>query len=155
MKILKMLVILVLVASMASFAIAAEKRQAKIAVVNGRADVKLMDEKQWIPAKVGMALTEGDTIRTKSHSWVMLTLNGAGETATVELEENAKLTFSELIMDKGVGTQQTLLDLAMGEILIKAQKLHSKESRFEVKTPTSMVGVRGTTFSVKVEAIGE
>ena len=49
--------------------------------------------------------------------------------------------------------QTTLLDLAIGKILISAEKLDTPDSKFEVKTPTSVVGVRGTAFSVEVEAV--
>ena len=60
---------------------------------------------------------------------------------------------SLFLKDDQAGTQNTLFDLSLGEILIKAKKLHSEKSKFEVKTPTSIVGVRGTTFSVTVEAV--
>ena len=65
------------------------------------------------------------------------------------------MAIAELIADPGADTSKTLLDLAMGEVLIKAQKVHGENSKFEVKTPTSIVGVRGTTFNVKVEAVNE
>jgi len=155
MKMMKILCILILVTGVFSFtlnAFAAE-RTAKISILNGKAEVKQMGAKSWIPAEVGMMLKQGDMIRTKSNSWVMLNLNGSGDTANVEMEENSKLTLAELLQDESRGTQQTLLDLAMGQVLIKAQKLHTAESKFEVKTPTSIVGVRGTTFSVSVESV--
>jgi hypothetical protein len=60
---------------------------------------------------------------------------------------------AELLQDKDKETQRTLLDLSIGEILIQVDKLQAEKSSFEVKTPTSMVGVRGTTFSVKVETM--
>jgi hypothetical protein len=84
-----------------------------------------------------------------------LNVDGSGQTATVEVKENSQLLLSELLVNPANGTQKTLLDLAAGEILIKAQKVKGEESKFEVKTPTSIVGVRGTTFAVKVEALEE
>jgi hypothetical protein len=100
-----------------------------------------------------MVLSQGDIIRTKAGSLAVVELDGKGRTATVELKENGQLSLAKLLGDKEKGTRTTLLDLAVGEILIKAQKLHSEKSRFEVKTPTSIVAVRGTTFSVAVEAV--
>ena len=156
MKILKTIFIITLILGMTSFVLeAAEQREAKIAAIDGKASVKLMGQTTWIPADVGMKLKEGDVIKTNRNSWALLELNGSGQTASVEVEENSKLMIAELTKDSTKGTQQTLLDLAIGEIMIKAKKLHSAESRFEVKTPTSIVGVRGTTFSVKVEAMEE
>ncbi|MFC1570800.1 FecR domain-containing protein [Candidatus Omnitrophota bacterium] len=100
----------------------------------------------------GMELHEGDVVETKSDAFALIKLYGIEE-ATVELNPNSQMLLSELTMDKEKGTQKTLLDLALGKILIKAEKLHSGKSKFEVKTPTSVVGVRGTTFAVEVEAM--
>ena len=69
------------------------------------------------------------------------------------MAENSQLMLRELKKDKRTGTENTLLDLAVGKILVKAQKLRDPDSKFEVKTPTSVVGVRGTNFSVQVEAV--
>lgn len=156
MKSLKIICVLLLVTCLACFAFAEEvKRIVKIASITGTVNVKLHGEGGWTPAEKGMILNEGDMIRTKSDSSALLMLNGEGQTANVKVEENSKLLLSQLVTQKGKGTQQTLLDLAIGEILIKAEKLHTPESKFEVKTPTSIVGVRGTKFSVRVEALSE
>ena len=154
MKSLKIICVLILVTCLTCFAFAKEvKRVAKIINITGDANVKLHGETAWIPAKEGMILNEGDMIRTESDSWALLSLNGESQTANVEVEENSKLLLSELVMEEEKGTQRTLLDLAIGQILIKAEKLDTPDSKFEVKTPTSIVGVRGTRFSVRVEAL--
>ncbi|MBL7155777.1 MAG: FecR domain-containing protein [Candidatus Omnitrophica bacterium] len=153
MKILKLACIAILAISLATFSFAIEKRVGKIVTLKGAAEVKTPDKDAWSSAKVGMVLNEGDIIKTKGGAKAILNLNGMGQTATVEVGENAQLMLSRLVVDKKTGTEKTLLDLAMGEILIKAQKVHTPESQFEVKTPTSVVGVRGTKFAVKVEAV--
>lgn len=127
-------------------------RTATIIKLKGVAEIKT-SKGPWIPAKIGIVLNQGDIVRTKANSFAVLNLDGDAQTATVEVKENSQLRLAEIIEDKTAGTQNTLLDLAVGEILIKAKKLHSERSKFEVKTPTSIVGVRGTTFSVAVEAI--
>lgn len=125
------------------------KRSASVLEFKGAVEVK-MANKSWVPAKTGMILSQGDIIRTKKNAYCVLNLDGNGETATVELKENSQMNLAKLLADKEASSQVTLLDLSLGEILIKAKKLHSEKSRFEVKTPTSIVGVRGTTFSVTV-----
>ena len=55
----------------------------------------------------------------------MLNLDGDGKTATVDLSESSQVMIAELIGDKKEGTQKTLLDLAIGKILIRAKKLHT------------------------------
>lgn len=153
MKIIKLLCVLGLILGLFSTGITEEsKRIATIQELQGTVDVRIAKE-AWQPAKVGVVLNQGDIIRTKKNSYALLNLDGRAQTATVEVKQNAQLKLAELIVDKEADTQTTLLDLALGEILIKAKKLHSEKSRFEVKTPTSIVGVRGTTFSVSVEAL--
>lgn len=145
------ILIMLLGISLAAFA-QETKRIASIAELKGSVEVKTA-KAAWMPAKLGMVLNQGDIIRTKADSLAVLNLDGKAETATVELKANSQLKLAELVVNKEKDTQKTLLDLALGKILIKAQKLHTEKSSFEVKTPTSIVGVRGTTFSVSVEAL--
>lgn len=153
MKAIKLFCVSVFILGAASLAIPQEaKRIATISEVKGSAEVKSTSG-MWTPAKPGMTLTQGDIISTKKNSWVMLNLDGQAQTATVEIKENSQLRLAELLVNKKESTQKTLLDLPLGKILIKAAKLHSEKSSFEVKTPTSVVGVRGTTFAVSVEAL--
>lgn len=154
MKTIKLICILGIIILMSYSIILAQeaKRTGTIAELKGNVDIKPAKQ-NWIPAKVDMVLNQGDIIRTQKGSWVILNLDGQAQTATVEVKENSQLRLAELLENKKDSTQTTLLDLALGQILIKAQKLHSEKSSFEVKTPTSIVGVRGTTFSVTVEAL--
>lgn len=152
MKVSKVLCIAILILGVFSFAWAQEsERIATIIECEGKVEVKT-PQSGWIPAQVGMALHQGEVIQTKQDSRALLNLNGMAETAIVEVKQNSQLQLAELMENKLEATQKTLLDLAIGEILIKAKELHSEKSSFEVKTPTSIVGVRGTAFSVTVEA---
>ena len=154
MKIVKILSILLIMLSLATFGFAqGPQRTGKIIELKGSVDVKPLGKEMWIPAAKDMTLKQGDSIRTRDKSTAILNLNGSGETATVEINENSQLQLEELIKDSYSGAEQTLLDLSLGKILIKAKKLHSERSKFEVKTPTSVVGVRGTVFSVEVEVV--
>jgi hypothetical protein len=154
MKALKILLILGLVLAVCSTAIAADvKRTASISDMKGTVEVRTKQDKKWVGAKIGMPLSEGDMIRTMANSWVLLNVDGKVETATVEVKENSQLKMAQLLQNDKSSTQTTLLDLALGEVLIKAKKLHSEKSKFEVKTPTSIVAVRGTTFSVAVKSV--
>lgn len=153
MKMVKIALIIALIASAAAVAIAEDvKRTASIKEINGTVEIMAV-EGQWSPASVGMLMNQGDSIRTKADSWAVLNVDGIAETATVEVKPNSSMKLAMLVKDEQAVTENTLLDLSLGEILIKAKKLHSEKSKFEVKTPTSIVGVRGTTFSVNVEAV--
>jgi len=154
MKVWKMSLALVLVVSLLSFSFGAEgQRRAVIIDLEGEVEVKVLEEKRkTTPAQIGMVLYEGDVLITKADSYAVLKLEGR-EMATVEISEGSQLMLLELAEDRKKQTQSTLLDLAIGKLLIKVEKLLTEESKFEVKTPTSIVGVRGTIFSVEVEAI--
>jgi hypothetical protein len=130
------------------------RRVATVSEVSGTVEAKIGKE-GWAPAVTGMVLNQDDMIRTGSGSLAILNLDGMAETAVVEVKESSQMRLAELLEDRTEKYQTTLLDLALGEILIRAKKLHSEKSRFEVKTPTSIVAVRGTTFSVSVKAVEE
>lgn len=155
MKTLKVLALIVCAALIASVAVAADvARVAKVLDAEGTVEVK-SGSGAWMPASIDMELKQGDRIRTKADSFALLNVDGMAQTATIEVKQNSEMELSQLVADKDAMTQSTLLDLALGEVLIKAKKLHSEKSKFEVKTPTSIVGVRGTTFSVSVESQAE
>jgi len=155
MKILRSVVIMILVLGLASVVYAEQvKRTAKVISLEGDVSVKPIG-KDWVAAQVDMALGEGDVIVTKKGASALLNVDGDGETATVTVNEGSQLLMTELARDKDTGAQQTMLELAAGKILIKAQKLHSEAERFEVQTPTTVVGVRGTVFEVEVGTLEE
>jgi len=153
MRLAKLVFVVIAPIFLYSLSFAADiKRSATILETGGKVEVRDPKDK-WIPAQIGMALNEGDIIRTLGDdSFAVVKLNGS-ETATVEVKKNSQLRLAQLTQDTDKKTQNTMLDLALGDILIKADKLHSEKSKFEVRTPTSIVGVRGTTFSVSVEAV--
>jgi len=130
---------------------AAKVREVQIISLEGTASIKRAGAADWVAAGVGDILGVGDALRTDSMSTLELNFDGSGRTAVVQVSENAELVFSKLSLDENTGSKETLLDLAIGSVLIKASKLEG-ESKFEVSTPTSIVGVRGTTFEVRVSA---
>ena len=156
MKILKTACILALISGLAAYSFAAEeKRTANITSLEGKAEVKLAGQPDWTAVQSGATLNEGDTLKTDANSKAVLALGAKSEVGTVEVSEKSQLLLSSMVFDQKTNTSKTLLDLAMGEVLIKAQKVQGEQSKFEVKTPTSIVGVRGTVFKVKVEAMEE
>ena len=154
MKILKTLAILVFVVAVFTVVASAveTKRTATISEIQGTVDVKPAQGK-WLTARVGMVLNQGDMVRTKAKSSAILDLDGNAKTAKVEMKENSQLSLAKLMENKAENAQTTMLELSIGKILINVKKLETTKSKFEVTTPTSIVGVRGTTFSVAVEAI--
>ena len=97
------------------------------------------------PLKVGTVLPAGTTIRTSAGTSVDLFLgNSAG---VVRLTENTTLTLDKLALtDTGADTVvEVQLNLPEGNILGNVNKL-SAASKYEVKVPNGVAGIRGTRF---------
>ena len=154
MKILNFLCIMALLFFITAVGSSEEvKRTVTITQVSGEVMVKNAGPGSWTPAKAGDVLNEGSSLKTGAAARAILNVDGTSQTATVDVSEKSLVSFATLIKDNVTGLKKTLLDLSIGQVLIKAEKLDTPDSRFEVKTPTSVVGVRGTKFSVKVDAL--
>jgi len=129
------------------------KRRATVLRMKGVVDIYQKLDSKWTVPEKGMVLHEKDIIRTREESYLDINIKGIGNDpmAFVRIKDNTELTLETLALDQVTGDQETLLDLAIGTVLIKADKLEG-ESRFEVYTPTSMVAVRGTIFEVSVKS---
>jgi hypothetical protein len=126
-------------------------RVAEIANIQGAVWFRKGGTTEWKGAVAGMLLVESDEIRTDENSKAELLLDAGGETGKLNLEENTQMRIETMKRDPATDSKTTLLDLAIGKVIIKAEKLRGNSS-FQVKTPTSICGVRGTLFEVTVEA---
>jgi hypothetical protein len=95
------------------------------------------------PLRVGMILRSGSTVRTGSNSMVDLFLGVSA--GVVRVAENSTVAFDKLTLtDTGTDTAvEVQVHLSEGEMYFKVNKL-SKASRYEIKMPTGVAGIRGT-----------
>src|SRR3989344_806169 len=128
-------------------AAAGEMDQAKVLDIKGEAKFMKAGTTDWKTLELGMILTEGDSMKTGANSEATLELSGAKKTAEIVVRKDSEFSFATFRHDEAAMTDQTLLDVATGGVLVKAEKLIG-ESKFQVKTPTSIVGIRGTIFEV-------
>ncbi len=124
--------------------------QGTVTTITGEAMYKKAEASDWTRLEQGMILSQGDAIKTRANSQVIMDLKGARKTAEITVRPNSEFVFKTFQHDEETKEDETLLDVSMGAVLVKAEKLVGA-SKFEVKTPTSIVGIRGTTFEVKVE----
>ncbi|MBI3315892.1 MAG: FecR domain-containing protein [Candidatus Omnitrophica bacterium] len=124
--------------------------EARVLEVIGDVQYQKAGTGDWRPLTQNATLAEGDAIKTGKDSQAKLLMGGANSAAEVVLKKESQFSFKDLKHDPNKKADTTLLDLEMGSILVNAAKL-PKESKFQVKTPTSMVGIRGTKFEVTVE----
>jgi hypothetical protein len=104
---------------------------------------------EWIPGEDGMVILPGDQVRTSKDSTVMIILDG-GKVGNIEVKEGSLFTLLRADIDPATGDKKTLLNLAVGKMMVKAETLTGNSS-FEVQTPSAITGVRGTLFEVEVE----
>lgn len=123
---------------------------ASVTSIIGEAKYSKKGQTDWQILEKDMTLAEGDSIRTASDSIVTLELFGSAKTADLVVKPESEFTLKTFSHDAGKKVENTLLSIQAGSVLVKAQKL-AGESTFQVKTPTSIVGIRGTTFEVQVE----
>jgi len=101
----------------------------------------------WLPLKAGTSMQAGATITTaaRSHVDVYLGINGPTiritEESTVGID---KLTYTDTGADAVVETQ---LNLKKGILMGSVRKL-AAASRYEIKTPAGVAGIRGTDYVI-------
>ncbi|MGI6778988.1 MAG: FecR domain-containing protein [Acetivibrionales bacterium] len=123
-------------------------RVARIKEFSGKVEVFKAGGEKSFPAFVGMGLAEGDSIITGMNSWVVLQIDDDKE---AKIGENSRMGMSELRGSVESGNDQTGLSLWVGKIWTKIKEKLNVNSKYEIKTPTTVMGVRGTKFFVSEE----
>jgi hypothetical protein len=126
-----------------------QQGNAKVRLLKGKATYSV-DGAVWVPLKVGTTLKPGSIIQTAPESIVDLNMGENGPairiapSTTVALD---KLTYSGGGMDSVVDTR---VNLKEGTIIGNVKKL-AKASKYEIKTPNGVAGIRGTDYAVTVK----
>ena len=120
----------------------------KILLVQGKAVLmhKRMPRGYW--AKKGLPLFKGDTIITQQKGRIRFELN---DRSIVSLASRTKMVINKSVYDPKKKSRLSFLKMALGRGRFLVRKLFDlKRSRFSVKTPTAVVGVRGSDFIIRV-----
>jgi hypothetical protein len=121
--------------------------KAVVRAVHG--NVEFQANGSWSPLKPNAELDPGVKIRTGPSSSTDLAVNG--NTSVVRIQENTTMVIPEMFRVGPVRGEDTdtTLDLQLGTILGNVRKL-SASSRYEIRTPHGVAGIRGTDFQVTV-----
>jgi len=118
-----------------------------VRAIRGSAEVSSDKGRTWKPASVGSKLNANSAIRTSNGSTADLFLGENGP--VVRVTEQTTLGIDKLDVEKtGIETViETQLDLRSGKILGSVKKM-AAASKYEVKTPVGVAGIRGTEYSI-------
>ena len=122
----------------------------KFTFVQGRVDILRQPAPRAMPVKMGDAVFVGDIIRAKSGSKAEITFKDGN---IVRVAPNTRVEISEYMFDEAKG--KGILKLSRGKVQAIIQEKIAKRiatfgeaNRFEIHTPTAILGVRGTNFVV-------
>jgi hypothetical protein len=133
-----------------SSAQAVEAGKAVVRAIRGQA--QFAEGGNWLPLRVGQILRPGSAVRTANDSQVDLFMDQSGP--VVRLAENTTLGIDKLNFEAtGVDTViETQLDLKSGRILGIVKKM-AATSKYEIKTPNGVAGIRGTEYDVSATGV--
>ena len=157
----------------------AQQGIAKIVNIKGSARFMSVGSTAWQPLKIGTILKAGTIVQTAADSFVDVVLNnadayeaplspamttaassGAGsyqpkaEQDAIRIYENTVLGVEKLTVNQtGADTvTETQLDLKHGKIFGTVKKL-AAASKYEVKIPNGVAGIRGTIYFISADGI--
>lgn len=130
---------------------AQETKQGKAVVraVRGTAKYSVAGS-EWSPLKAGISLKSGTTIQTGPESNVDLFLDKNGP--FLRLVSNTTLSLDTLTYTD-IGAESVIhtgLTLRAGRLLGDVKKL-APTSKYEIKTPSGIAGVRGTQYDISAD----
>ena len=112
----------------------------KITAMEGRVDITSPGQAARLVAP-GEFVSIGDFVRTKSKAKAEITFN---EGNILRLAENTRIGITEYM--SGQKRNSSILSLLRGKIQNIVKSIGGEGGRYEVHTPTSVCGVRGTNF---------
>ncbi|UYO93709.1 FecR domain-containing protein [Pollutimonas sp. M17] len=103
------------------------------------------------PVKAGDQLSEGQTVATGENGFLTLML---ADGSTLSVPAASSLSIERLRVFKGTGLTDTVFTLRQGSLESMVAPADTGVGRFEIRTPVSITGVRGTRLRVHAQAAG-
>lgn len=105
--------------------------------------------KAKLPATVGMPVEKGDTLVTGRNGRIGVTFN---DDTRMAAGPNARVSLTDYAFNDTTHQGRSLTEVKRGSLAIVSGKMaKANRDSMRVKTPTSLLGVRGTRFVVDVK----
>ena len=135
----------------ATFAMGAAPALAEIGRIKNatQGTVVVIRDGKSLTAKPGFKLLEGDTISTRAGQRVGITFI---DDTRMAVGPSSRITLDEYNYDRARQTGRSLTSVNRGSLGVDSGNItRTGKDKMRVRTPTSTLGVRGTTFVVEVK----
>ena len=120
----------------------------KVEVVRGKVVIMHADKERGYYAKRGLPLYKGDIIVTLSDGRIKMKLK---DESVITMVSNTRLTISKSIFNRAKRRFVSFLKMSIGKARFLVRKVRNMQHpEYRVKTPTAVVGVRGSDFVSEV-----
>lgn len=139
----KMFLVAAMVSLVSSSVHAAESMYGLFMVVKG--DVQITDSKEKATAaKVGSRILPGESVVSGADSRAKIVMSDRN---VINVSPGTKLKIEKYENDAKTGVKNVEINLIEGKVRNNVeQKYDDEKSKFQIKTPTAVAGVRGTQF---------
>ena len=122
--------------------------RARIEDTKGKVEIRRAGRTLFTSAAKGMSVNPGDEIRTGERSKMVITLE---KSAINGMGANSQFTLKSFETNPETRSVQIKIGLPNGQLWSEVGRLKTRDSKFEIETPTAVTGVRGTVFRVDVK----
>jgi hypothetical protein len=123
----------------------------RLTQVDGRVDLLKGGKLPATPVKVNDGVQIGDVLRTKSQSKAQITF---ADNSVMTISPESRVGIEAYMIDSAQNKRNAVVQLFQGLAHVVVNKVFkAAEPDFVVKTPTAVMGVRGTDFGVRIYPI--
>ena len=150
----KCLLFLIIATFMSSEVYGAKKGDFSATLTNFKGSVALQKpgDKIWLPVEKDMPVQKSNRLKTGPKSFAEILIDDG---SLLRIEENSEIVLKEISAGFEAKRIESAIYLKLGKLMSKIAKFVNVRSRFSVRTPTMVAGVRGTEFVVVVAQSGK
>ena len=123
------------------------KDQAKVTLIQGKAEVLKKGEGQWNPLKVGSLLVREDEIRTGEKSRIEIQLP---DRSILRFDQKSTFKMKAVSFDAQDGSREVRVDIGAGKTWANVRKAFGPKKTFEIASANAVAGVRDTIWRLTV-----
>jgi hypothetical protein len=125
---------------------AAPAEVGKAAAVAGKVEIRLSGEKEWTALRAADPVFQGSTVRTAKESRARFLMS---DKSVLTVDESSEFEINDYAV--AADAQSSLLTMFKGKLIAVVTKaLTAGKSKYEIRTPTAVAGVRGTYLGLEV-----